>query len=355
MREADQQNKDRDAAPPLRTDELDSMDRDEDCRPEHSAYASEICAVYFQGKGPLHIPRELLHQNAELSRRDVAIGSCSSSFRRLHLNDIAYDTGHVLIHFLTTGSYQCLKPQGDTTAKRDTSEFAIALRTYVAAESLQLSSLHNLARSEIIRLGNKLSLLSLIDIMDESWLSLSTSPGIVAFVESYILAFMESVTYLIAERVLSEIGTPKTLSKVLLKTMLLLKTSEMPQGDESLPNEELVEIPRGLADNKSGATISRSKISDVDRAMKEAEKQAEEQAEEQAAREVEERVAKDAREAAIVAVAQRAAAEAAEAEAAREEEEIFEEAETTPISIVPAAEKIASAEQSFVFPTPEGE
>lgn len=329
----------------------------------------------------------------------MAIGYCSSSFRKLHLNDIAYDTGHVLIHFLTTGTYKCLKPQGDTTAKRDTSEFATALRAYVAAESLQLSSLRNLARSEMIRLGNKLSLLSLIDIMEESWLSLSTSPGIVAFVESHILAFAESVTHPIAEKVLFEIGTPKTLSKVLLKTLLLLKTSEVPQGDGSLLKEELVEVLRGLTDNKSGATASRSKASDVDRAMKEAEKQAEEQvkeqAEEQAAREVEEQAAKDAKEAAAVAVAQRAAAEAAEAEAAREEEEIFallakprakrgkplrkdrerffllmenffkraevraarkvEEAETTPVSIIPAADKIASAEQSFMFPTPEGE
>ncbi|KAH8659467.1 hypothetical protein BGZ61DRAFT_465393 [Ilyonectria robusta] len=104
------------------------------------AYASEVCAVYFQGNRPLHIPRELLHQNAELTSRDMAIGCYSSSFRELHLDDIAYDTGHILIHSLNTGSYQCLKPQGDTTAKRYTPEFATALRG----------------------LGNKLSLLSLI-------------------------------------------------------------------------------------------------------------------------------------------------------------------------------------------------
>ncbi|KAH7113484.1 hypothetical protein B0J13DRAFT_613856 [Dactylonectria estremocensis] len=323
--------------------------------------------------------RALLRQSAELASRDVVIGCCSSSFRELHLDDIAYDTGHVLIHFLVTGSYQCLKPQGDTTAKRYASEFSTALRAYVAAESLQLPYLRDLARREMIRLGDKLSLPSLIDIMEESWLSLSTLPGIVAYVESRILAFAESVTHPTAEKVLSEIGTPNTLSKVLLKIMLLLKTSEVAQKDESLRKEELVEILRGLTDSRPGAGASRSKVSDVDRAMKEAEEQAAREAEEQAA---------------AVAVAQRiAAAQAAEAEAVREEEEIalllakkarrrgkllrkdrarlsileenaskrsearaaceVAEAEATHVSNVPAADKVASAEQSFVLPTPE--
>jgi len=377
----DLENKQKEAASRLQNGEPGSMDRDKDRRPEHSPYASEVCAVYFQGTGPLHIPRALLHQSAELASRDEATGCCSSSFRELHLNDIAYDTGHVLIHFIATGNYQCLKPQGDTTAKRYASEFATALRAYAAAESLQLPSLRDLARREMIRLGDKLSLPSLIDIMEESSLSLSTLPGIAAYVESRILAFAENVTHPTSEKVLSEIGTPNTLSMVLLKIILLLQTSEAPQRDESLRKEELAEILRSLTDSGPMAGASRSRASNVNRAMKEAE--------EQAAREAEEKAA-----AAGVAVAQRiAAAQAAEAEAVHEEEEIalllakkvkragkllkkdrerlsileqnapkragaraareIAEAEAAHVFNVPAAGKAASAEQSFVFPTPE--
>ncbi|KAL6409717.1 hypothetical protein AUP68_06106 [Ilyonectria robusta] len=215
----------------------------------------------------------------------MEISCYSSSFRELHLDDIAFDTGHILVHFLHTGSYQCLKPQGDTTAKRHTSEFATALRTYVAAQSLQLLSLRDLAKGEMIRLGNKLSVLSLIDILEEPTSSLSTSPGIVAYAESRFLAFAESITHPIAEKVLIEIGTPNTLSKVLLKTILLLKTSEVLQRDGSFQKKVLVEILRGLTDSKPGAGASTSKVSDLDQAMQEAE--------EKVAREVEEQTAKE--------------------------------------------------------------
>ncbi|KAH6959647.1 hypothetical protein BKA56DRAFT_637537 [Ilyonectria sp. MPI-CAGE-AT-0026] len=382
------ENKEGETASRLQNSEPVSMDRDKDCRPEHSPYASEVYAVYFQGKGPLYISCALLHQSAELASRDAATGCCSSSFRELHLDDIAYDTGHVLIHFLATSNYQCLKPQGDTITERYASEFATAIRVYVAAQSFQLPSLRDLARREMIRLGDRLSLPSLINIMEESRLSLSTLPGIAAYVESRILAFAGNITHPTSEKVLSEIGIPNTLSMVLLKTILLLQTSELSARDESLRNEELVEILRGLADSKTGAGASRSKVSDVDRAMKEAE--------EQAAREAKEQAAKDAKEAVVVAqrTAAAAAAEAAEAEAASEEgEEIasllarktkrggkllrkdrerlsileenaskrsearaareIAEAEAAHAFNAPTADKVAPAEQSFMFPTPD--
>ncbi|EEU34833.1 uncharacterized protein NECHADRAFT_102248 [Fusarium vanettenii 77-13-4] len=312
----DQVDKQGEAAPHLRDSEPDSIGKNMDSRPEHSPYASQVCAVYFQGNGPLHIPHALLHQSAELTSRDVATGCCSSSFRELHLNDIGYDTGHVLIHFLATGRYQCLKPQGDNSTKRYTSEFTTALRVYAAAQTFELPSLRDLARREMIDLGDRLSLPSLINIMEESNLSMGTLPGIAAYVESRILAFAENITCPTSEKILAEIGTPNTLSMVLLKTILLLQTSELSPRDESLRKEELVEILRGLT---ATGPIAKGKASDVDRAMKEAEEQAAKRAEEKAAKEAEEAAA------AAVAVAQsiaKAQAAEAEAEAVREMEEI---------------------------------
>ncbi|OBS15069.1 hypothetical protein FPOA_14085 [Fusarium poae] len=104
-------NKQREAAAPF-------WDGEPDSRPEHSPYASQVCAVYFQGNGPLHIPHALLHQSVELTSRSVATDCFSSSLRNLHLDDIDYNTGHVLIHFMTTGRYKCLKPQGETIMMR---------------------------------------------------------------------------------------------------------------------------------------------------------------------------------------------------------------------------------------------
>ncbi|KAG7410091.1 hypothetical protein Forpi1262_v017793 [Fusarium oxysporum f. sp. raphani] len=366
-------NKQREAATPFRGGETDSMGIKKDSRPEHSPYASQVCAVYFQGNGPLHIPHALLHQSVELASRSAATGCFSSSSRDLHLNDIDYNTGHVLIHFMATGRYQCLKPQGETIMISYASEFTTALRVYAAAQSFQLPSLRDLARREIIALGDRLSLPSLVDIMEESSLSLSTLPGIAAYVESRILAFAENITYPTSEKVLSEIGTPNTLSMVLLKTILLLQTSKVSLRDDSLRKEELVEILRGLSDT---GPIVKGKASDVDRVMKEAEEQAAKRAEETAAKEAEKAAA------AAVAVAQRIAeAQATEAEAANEEEEIAcllakkarrgklvkkdrerlsalehnatkrAEAKTALALSAPAADEVDLSEPSFTFPT----
>ncbi|KNB15735.1 hypothetical protein FOXG_14152 [Fusarium oxysporum f. sp. lycopersici 4287] len=366
-------NKQRETATPFRGGETDSMGIKKDSRPEHSPYASQVCAVYFQGNGPLHIPYALLHQSVELASRSAATGCFSSSSRDLHLNDIDYNTGHVLIHFMATGRYQCLKPQGETIMISYASEFTTALRVYAAAQSFQLPSLRDLARREIIALGDRLSLPSLVDIMEESSLSLSTLPGIAAYVESRILAFAENITYPTSEKVLSEIGTPNTLSMVLLKTILLLQTSKVSLRDDSLRKEELVEILRGLSDT---GPIVKGKASDVDRVMKEAEEQAAKRAEETAAKEAEKAAA------AAVAVAQRIAeAQATEAEAANEEEEIAcllakkarrgklvkkdrerlsalehnatkrAEAKTALALSAPAADEVDLSEPSFTFPT----
>ncbi|KAG7402618.1 hypothetical protein Forpe1208_v017089 [Fusarium oxysporum f. sp. rapae] len=376
-------NKQREAATPFRDGEPDSMDINKDNRPEHSPYAGQVCAVYFQGNGPLYIPHALLHQSVELASRSVATGCLSSSLCDLHLNDIDYNTGHVLIHFMATGRYQCLKPQGETILMSYASEFTTALCVYAAAQSFQLPSLRDLARREIIALGDRLSLPSLVDIMEESSLSLSTLPGIAAYVESRILAFAENITYPSSEKVLSEIGTPNTLSMVLLKTILLLQTSKVSLRDDSLRKEELVEILRGLSDT---GPIVKGKASDVGRVMKEAEEKAAKRAEEKAAKEAEKAAA------AAVAVAQRIAeAQATEAEAAHEEEELacllakkarrggkllkkdkerlselehnakkraearaareIAEAKTAHALSAPAADKVDLSEPSFTFPT----
>jgi hypothetical protein len=299
------------------------------------------------------------------------------------LNDIDYNTGHVLIHFMATGRYQCLKPQGETIMISYASEFTTALRVYAAAQSFQLTSLRDLARREMIALGDRLSLPSLVDIMEESSLSLSTLPGIAAYVESRILAFAENITYPTSEKVLSEIGTPNTLSMVLLKAILLLQTSKVSLCNNSLRKEELKEILRGLSDT---GPVVKGKASDVDRVMREAEEQAAKRAADTAAKEAEKAAA------AAVAVAQRIAeAQETEAEAAHEEEEIafllekkarrggrllksdrerlsalehnatkraearaardIAESKTTHALSAPAADKVDLSEPSFTFPT----
>lgn len=229
------------------------LDPDNDTRPEHSSdslalpshpytdqngrpYTSNTCALYFQSKGPLRIHRHLLSKSPKLASQVV------SQFDRpptLRLDDVSLDVGHILVHFLVTGDYQCLKPKGDTPAEKNASEFDTALCAYAAAESFQLPSLCELAEREMRRLGDELSLASIVDIMEEPGPTSLQNPGAAVFLESHMRSFWESMTRPAADGLLAELGTPNTISKVILKSVAQFISSELLRKElEGVPEKE---------------------------------------------------------------------------------------------------------------------
>lgn len=178
---------------------------------------------------------------------------------------ITYDTGHVIIHYLITNTYQCLRPLEEVAEKKNASEFATSLRVYIAAEKLFLNQLRELAREELVRLGDTLELSTLVEVMEESISSFEVLPGITAYMESRLLSFSEERYRFTADRVLAEIGIPDTLSKVLLRSIVLMKASE-----HSLAAEPIIQ--------QVGAARSELVLQPKVEAMKLAEAQAEERA-----------------------------------------------------------------------------
>jgi hypothetical protein len=234
-------------------------------------YGSEICAVYFQSKGPLYINRELLRRSNELFLATVEKGPFSSTLVDAHLEDITFDTGHVIIHYLVTNTYQCLKPRVEVPEKKNALEFVTALRVYIAAERLSLHQLRELAREELVRLGDKLGLSTLIKVMEETISSFEVLPGITAYIESRLLSFSEESSRATADRVMTEIGIPDTLCKVLFRSIVLMKASE-----HSLAAEPTIQH---VAVGRSGITL----LPKVE-AIKLAEAKAEERAAQEALR-----------------------------------------------------------------------
>ncbi|KAF5019964.1 hypothetical protein F66182_8023 [Fusarium sp. NRRL 66182] len=195
------------------------MADEHDNRPTKSPYASDVCAVYFEGGGPLYIPRQILHQCEAIASESADIDVVVS------LSEIAVDAGHVLVHFLITSTYQCLDPQEETLERKHASELATALRVYNASELLRLPSLRDLARAEIVRLGDKLGLPAVIKVMEDSGLAFDALPAINAYIESRILSFAANASQDSADKMLLELGRPDTLSKVLLRSILIQKVS----------------------------------------------------------------------------------------------------------------------------------
>jgi hypothetical protein len=180
----------------------------------------------------LYINRELLRQSKELFSAVTEADPFSFNSEDVHLKYITLETGHVIIHYLVTNTYQCLKPRAEAMETRNAEEFFTATRVYKAAGSLSLNQLREFAREELVRLGDKLELSTLIKVMDLSTSSFKDLPGITAYIESRLLSFYEENHRATADRLLTDIGFPDTLSKVLFRSIVLMKASERSQAAE---------------------------------------------------------------------------------------------------------------------------
>ncbi|KAI8670015.1 hypothetical protein NCS56_00805300 [Fusarium sp. Ph1] len=319
------------------------MDLEKDVRPEHSPYASETCAVLFRDGKRLYIPRDLLNQVEPISR---------SLFRggpklKAHLTDITSATGHVLLHFLVCGVYQCLRPEGDSLEKRRASEFKTALDVYIAADSLQLPRLRDLARREITRVGDTLSLPSIISAIEDSDVSFKTLPGVIAYVESRILSFGEEATPAAIDSMLSELEGPNTLSRTLLKSMVLLKSSELFKQQQELHENE-GQVFFGTPENVLEDKMRKRRMSPTEQAMKEAEVKAETISKEKEMLPLAEKAFSEKEEASPAEKAP--AAEADEEPVAETDEEPAKEAYEEPVAETdeePAEEAVWEAQSRF--------
>ncbi|KAF5589872.1 hypothetical protein FPANT_6205 [Fusarium pseudoanthophilum] len=220
-----------------------------DAGPKRSPYADDICAVYFSGQGPLYIPCSLLSEEMK-EFADFEGGNSAHPLAKMWLDDIAIDVGHVIIHYLVTGTYQYLQhmKEWEKEEKDFSAEFAAAIRVYVAANNLPLPALREMAKGEILRVGDWLSLPVLIKVMEEAALPFKEYPGIAAYVESRLLSFSESAAMEDGEhhvdKTLLALGAPDTLSQVVLRSVLLSKASrglqmESPTYKYSWDNPEI--------------------------------------------------------------------------------------------------------------------
>ncbi|KAF5544009.1 hypothetical protein FPHYL_11116 [Fusarium phyllophilum] len=208
-----------------------------DAGPTRSPYASGICAVYFSEEGPLYVPCSLLSEEMK-EAADFQDDDSAHPLAELWLDDITLDVGHVIIHYLVTGTYQYLQQQEEEEnyEKGISAEFAIAIRVYVATnDSLPLPALREMARREILHVGDWISLPALIKVMEEAAMSFKAYPGIATYVESRLLSFSATPanfgTKDHVDETLAALGAPDTLSQVVLRSVLLPKASTVRQQE----------------------------------------------------------------------------------------------------------------------------
>ncbi|KAK7402623.1 hypothetical protein QQX98_011635 [Neonectria punicea] len=203
---------------------------DDGTRPETSPYAGRLIRVSFQDGEPLQIPEQLLE------KYPILLSECLED--RLYAPEppflpLSANVGHVFVHFVYTGKYQCLKPKGTSVGERSASELAIALKVCSRAEEYKMPSLGRLAQAEVCTLGNDLSLSSLIDIIEnESCMSIHNT-WVAAYLKVRVKSFCRDVRSRAEKEALEELDTfPPTATKLILQSVAELLVSELSSSEE---------------------------------------------------------------------------------------------------------------------------
>ncbi|KAJ8118424.1 hypothetical protein ONZ43_g3991 [Nemania bipapillata] len=129
-----------------------------DMRPESSPYVSPLVTIHFADGPPLVVPARLLNKSPKLS------SNCGYD-TKLHLPKIPSGAGHVLVHHLFTGTYECLRPRGSSCYAKDTAEFETSVRVYAIARDYGLHDLEILARGEMEKLSPRLQTAHVLDVL----------------------------------------------------------------------------------------------------------------------------------------------------------------------------------------------
>ncbi|KAF5544012.1 hypothetical protein FPHYL_11119 [Fusarium phyllophilum] len=149
-------------------------------------------------QGPLLIPRTILKKCPKLAVRLDKKHIFSKPLDSVDIEEYPFSVGHIIVHYLITDKYQCLKPEGETEDERNCSELATAFEAHAAAVDLELPCLQLLASSEMRRLEGKLSLVLITRTLNDTELPLNLYPTITANFISY-LGVPENVTMVLVQ------------------------------------------------------------------------------------------------------------------------------------------------------------
>ncbi|KAK1960840.1 hypothetical protein LY78DRAFT_645917 [Colletotrichum sublineola] len=108
--------------------------------PKASPYASPSCEVYFKSGQLFRVPRGLLCGELE---------SIRSSSNKIRLKHVLDEAGHVLIHYLHTGTWQTLDDTDLSDGARHLKRLEVSLHVYATAQTYHLPGLAEMAKEEI--------------------------------------------------------------------------------------------------------------------------------------------------------------------------------------------------------------
>lgn len=190
--------------------DADCLAKEVDTRLELSPYAASSVNLHLKDGTTFTIPSPLLRKCPKLPS--------PPPFSQTIRLEITRDIGHILVHYLFTDTYQCLRPKGSSPYGKLAAEFTTSVRVYALAREYALPSLEELAKREIERLGNGLRFPMVLDLVQSAYPDPSADD---AWFSSYLKSGLKSLFQNPPE--LSDCGIPNAGRKTLSVSDLLFK------------------------------------------------------------------------------------------------------------------------------------
>ncbi|KAF5551087.1 hypothetical protein FNAPI_7514 [Fusarium napiforme] len=188
-----------------------------------SQYTGDVCHILFRSQGPLLIPRTILKKCPKLAARLDKKHIFSKPLETVDIEEYPFSVGHIIIHYLITDKYQCLKPEGETEDETNCSELATAFEAHAAAVDLDLPCLQLLASSEMRRLEGKLNLVLISRTLNDTELPLNLYPKIAENFVSCVMRLSASPPKGCKEEMMNQLGVPENVAMVLVQCVLRFK------------------------------------------------------------------------------------------------------------------------------------
>ncbi|KAL2175899.1 uncharacterized protein P884DRAFT_204639 [Thermothelomyces heterothallicus CBS 202.75] len=184
-----------------------------DTRPENSPYGSPSCTIPFAS--PLTVPLEILKKSPKLH--------AAYELRLPELPAIPEGVGHVLVHYLHTGTYESLKPKPTDAMSKQICELKTSIQTYAAARTYDLPELMRLAEAKIEKYGKGLPLPALLEAARDAYPNLTEGDAwFLNYLRSRIRPHLKDPKSLMGSNLLDQISGILSPNRVLLRTVLEL-------------------------------------------------------------------------------------------------------------------------------------
>ncbi|KAH7395036.1 hypothetical protein DE146DRAFT_737195 [Phaeosphaeria sp. MPI-PUGE-AT-0046c] len=156
-----------------------------------------------------YVPRNLLSRDLDHS----------GSMKQLCFPDMDVGTGHTFVHYFHTGLYEAINAEGSPTELTISAKFKQALYVYLATINHGISSLNELAISEMRAHASRLDLVELIRAIGENFQSLGPESWVHEFLQQKAkAAFEENRTVFTSDAFLDALDNSKV-NKLMMRCM----------------------------------------------------------------------------------------------------------------------------------------